>query len=50
MFENKISNYVEIGPGKVLSGLNAKILAGRDGIISKSIDKFESISEVIGSI
>ena len=50
IFEKKISNYIEIGPGKVLSGLNSKILAGRDGIISKSIDKFESINEVIGSI
>ena len=46
MFDDKISNYIEIGPGKVLAGLNNKILAGKDGVLTSSIDKYEAISEL----
>ena len=49
MFNEEINNYIEIGPGKVLVGLNNKILSGREGVLSLSIDKLESISEVIGA-
>ena len=48
MFNDKISNYLEIGPGKVLTGLNGKILAGENGILASSIEKYESIAEVTG--
>ena len=48
MFNDKISNYLELGPGKVLTGLNGKILAGENGILASSIEKYESIAEVTG--
>ena len=48
IFEDKINNFLEIGPGKVLTGLNSKILADKDGVFTSSIDKYESIAEVIG--
>ena len=29
-----------------MSGLNNKILAGKDGVLTSSIDKYEAISEL----
>ena len=39
---------IEIGPGKVLTGLNSKILPKDDNIKCQSIDKIENINEVVG--
>ena len=46
MFDENINNFLEIGPGKVLTRLNSTILAGKDLISSKSIDKLDFISQV----
>ena len=48
MFNNNISSFIEIGPGKVLTGLNSKILPKDDNIKCLSIDKIESINEAVG--
>jgi len=48
IFGENIVNYIEIGPGKVLTGLNSKILINKDGVMCSSIDKYESIDEVSG--
>ena len=48
MFNNNISSFIEIGPGKVLTGLNSKILSKDDNIKCLSIDKIESINEAVG--
>ena len=48
IFAENIVNYIEIGPGKVLTGLNSKILINKDGVMCSSIDKYESIDEVSG--
>lgn len=46
MFDENINNFLEIGPGKVLTRLNSTILAGKDLTSSKSIDKLDFISQV----
>jgi len=48
MFNNNISSFIEIGPGKVLTGLNSKILPKDDNIKCLSIDKIENINEAVG--
>ena len=48
MFNNNILSFIEIGPGKVLTGLNSKILPKDDNIKCQSIDKIENINEVVG--
>lgn len=48
IYSENIDNFIEVGPGKVLAGLNSKILTNKDGVTSSSIDNYESINQVIG--
>ena len=49
MFNKDITNFIEIGPGKVLTGLNSKILPNRDDVTSYALDNFDTIKEVTGA-
>jgi len=47
IYANEITNFYEVGPGKVLRGLLKRSLKGRD-YSAKGIDKVEQINEIVG--
>ena len=48
MFNKNITNFIEIGPGKVLTGLNRQILSNRDNVSNYTLDNIDTIKEVRG--
>ena len=48
MLNTNITNFIEIGPGKVLTGLNRQILSNRDNVSNYTLDNIDTIKEVRG--
>jgi malonyl CoA-acyl carrier protein transacylase len=44
MGKNKINDFIEIGPGKVLTGLVKRILPGSNSFSINSIDDIKSLN------